>query len=39
MRVVAVPRPDFPPSAEALNVADAVLDSLAQLEAALGELT
>ncbi len=39
MRVVAVPRPDFPPSAEALSVADAVLDSLAELEATLGELT
>jgi HAD superfamily hydrolase (TIGR01509 family) len=39
MRVVAVPRPDFPPSAEALSVAHAVLDSPAQLEAALGEMT
>jgi HAD superfamily hydrolase (TIGR01509 family) len=39
MHVVAVPRRDFPPSAEALSVADAVLDSLAQLEAALGEMT
>ena len=27
MRVVVVPRPDFPPSAEALELADAVLDS------------
>jgi beta-phosphoglucomutase-like phosphatase (HAD superfamily) len=39
MRVVAVPRPDFPPSAQALRVADAVLDSLAELEAAVDELT
>jgi HAD superfamily hydrolase (TIGR01509 family) len=38
MRVIAVPRPNFPPSAEALGLADAVLDSLAELEAALGEL-
>jgi HAD superfamily hydrolase (TIGR01509 family) len=38
MRVVAVPRPDFPPSAQALGVADAVLDSLAELEGALDEL-
>jgi HAD superfamily hydrolase (TIGR01509 family) len=39
MRVVAVPRPDFPPSAEALRVADAVLTSLGELEPALDELT
>jgi HAD superfamily hydrolase (TIGR01509 family) len=31
MRVVAVPRPDFPPSAEALALADWELDSLAGL--------
>ena len=36
MRVIAVPRPDFPPSAEALRLADAVLDSLSELEPALG---
>ena len=36
MRVIAVPRPDFPPPAEALRLADAVLDSLGELEAALG---
>ena len=34
MRVIAVPRPDFPPSAEALRLADAVLDSLSELEPA-----
>lgn len=39
MRVIAVPRPDFPPSAEALRLADAVLDSLGELEPALGELS
>jgi HAD superfamily hydrolase (TIGR01509 family) len=38
MRVVAVPRPDFPPSVEALRLADAVLASLAELEPALDEL-
>jgi HAD superfamily hydrolase (TIGR01509 family) len=38
MRVIAVPRPDFPPSAEALRLADAVLDSLGKLEGALKEL-
>ncbi len=38
MWVVAVPRPDFPPSAQALGIADAVLDSLAELEGALDEL-
>jgi HAD superfamily hydrolase (TIGR01509 family) len=38
MRVVAVPRPDFPPSPEALRVADVVLASLTELEAALGNL-
>jgi HAD superfamily hydrolase (TIGR01509 family) len=38
MRVIAVPRPDFPPSAEELRLADAVLDSLSELEPALGQL-
>jgi HAD superfamily hydrolase (TIGR01509 family) len=38
MVVVAVPRPDFPPSEEALPAADAVLGSLTELEAALNEL-
>jgi HAD superfamily hydrolase (TIGR01509 family) len=38
MRVVAIPRPDFPPSAEALGVADAVIDSLAELEPGLDSL-
>jgi HAD superfamily hydrolase (TIGR01509 family) len=38
MRVVAVPRPDFPPSAQALGIADAVLDSLAELEGAVDQL-
>jgi len=31
MRVIAVPRPDFPPSAEALQLADAVIESLSEL--------
>ena len=35
MRVIAVPRPDFPPSAEALQLADAVIESLGKLEPAL----
>jgi HAD superfamily hydrolase (TIGR01509 family) len=35
MRVIAVPRPDFPPSREALRNVDSVLDSLAELPAAL----
>jgi HAD superfamily hydrolase (TIGR01509 family) len=39
MRVIAVPRPDFPPSAEALELADAVLDSLGELEPALDGLS
>jgi HAD superfamily hydrolase (TIGR01509 family) len=39
MRVVAVPRPDFPPSGEALRAADAVLASLTELEATLDALT
>jgi HAD superfamily hydrolase (TIGR01509 family) len=39
MRVVAVPRPDFPPTEEALRAADAVLGSLTELEAALNRLT
>jgi HAD superfamily hydrolase (TIGR01509 family) len=34
-RVIAVPRPDFPPSDEELARADVVLDSLAQLPPAL----
>ena len=38
MRVVAVPRPDFPPSAEAKAAAVAVISSLAELDAALDEL-
>jgi HAD superfamily hydrolase (TIGR01509 family) len=38
MRVVVIPRPDFPPSAGALRLADAVLASLAELERALDEL-
>ena len=38
MWVIAVPRPDFPPSAEALRLADAALGSLRELEPALGEL-
>ena len=36
MRVIAVPRPDFPPSAEALRLADTMLDSLRELEPVLG---
>jgi HAD superfamily hydrolase (TIGR01509 family) len=39
MRVVAVPRPDFPPSVEALGLADAVLGSLTELEGRLDELS
>ena len=39
MRVIAVPRPDFPPSAEALPLADAVLDSLRELEPMLDRLS
>jgi HAD superfamily hydrolase (TIGR01509 family) len=38
MRVIAVPRPDFPPSREALKLADAELDSLSELERAVNEL-
>ena len=38
MHVIAVPRPDFPPSADALELADAVLDSLGELERAVDEL-
>jgi len=38
MRVIAVPRPDFPPAAGALRLADAVLDTLSELEPALGQL-
>jgi HAD superfamily hydrolase (TIGR01509 family) len=37
MRVIAVPRPDYPPSAQALRLADAELDSLSELGPALGE--
>jgi HAD superfamily hydrolase (TIGR01509 family) len=36
MRVVAIPRPDFPPSPGELRRADAVIDSLADLNNALG---
>ena len=39
MRVIAVPRPDFPPSAEALRLAGAVLSSLSELEPALDGLS
>jgi HAD superfamily hydrolase (TIGR01509 family) len=39
MPVVAVPRPDFPPSSEALLAADSVLPSLGELGAALAELS
>jgi HAD superfamily hydrolase (TIGR01509 family) len=39
MRVIAVPRPDFPPTADALRLADAVLDSLTELEPALRKLS
>jgi HAD superfamily hydrolase (TIGR01509 family) len=35
MRVVAVPRPDFPPSSEARDRADDVVDSLSEVESAL----
>ena len=35
MRVVAVPRPEFPPSDDSLRRADAVLGSLAELLPAL----
>jgi HAD superfamily hydrolase (TIGR01509 family) len=38
MRVVLVPRPDFPPSAEARHRADAVVDSLSEVESALDRL-
>ena len=38
MRVIAVPRPDFPPSGEELARADVVLDSLAQLLPALDRI-
>jgi HAD superfamily hydrolase (TIGR01509 family) len=38
MRVIAVPRPDFPPSPEALRLAEAVLESLRELERAVDEL-
>jgi HAD superfamily hydrolase (TIGR01509 family) len=38
MVVAAVPRPDFPPEADALELADVVLDSLVELPAALGRL-
>ncbi len=39
MRVIAVPRPDFPPSPEALQLADATLDSLSELEPTLDKLS
>ena len=39
MRVVAVPRPDFPPSPDALDGADSVLPSLGELAAALTQLS
>jgi HAD superfamily hydrolase (TIGR01509 family) len=39
MRVIAVPRPEFAPSAEALELADSVLESLGELEPALSELS
>jgi HAD superfamily hydrolase (TIGR01509 family) len=38
MRVVAVPRPDFPPSDKALRAADSVLATLAELPPTLAEL-
>jgi HAD superfamily hydrolase (TIGR01509 family) len=38
MRVVAVPRPDFPPSDEAVRLAEAVLHSLAELGPALDRM-
>jgi HAD superfamily hydrolase (TIGR01509 family) len=38
MVVAAVPRPGFPPEADALELADVVLDSLVELPAALGRL-
>jgi HAD superfamily hydrolase (TIGR01509 family) len=38
MRVVAVPRPELGPSGEALGLADAVVESLAELPAALDRL-
>jgi HAD superfamily hydrolase (TIGR01509 family) len=38
MRVVTIPRPDFPPSDDALGLADAALDSLAELAPALDRL-
>jgi hypothetical protein len=39
MGVIAVPRPDFPPDAESLRLAAAVLNSLSELESALDELS
>jgi beta-phosphoglucomutase-like phosphatase (HAD superfamily) len=38
MLVAVVPRPDFPPAADALECADLVLDSLAELPPALERL-
>jgi HAD superfamily hydrolase (TIGR01509 family) len=38
MLVAAIPRPDFPPAPDALELADVVLDSLAELPPALGRL-
>ena len=37
MRVIAIPNPDYPPSAESLEAADVVLDSLAELTPAVVE--
>jgi beta-phosphoglucomutase-like phosphatase (HAD superfamily) len=38
MRVIAVPRPDFPPTAETLQLADAMIESLSELGPALDGL-
>jgi HAD superfamily hydrolase (TIGR01509 family) len=38
MRVIAIPRPDFPPCGEVLRNADSALDSLAQLPTALDQM-
>jgi HAD superfamily hydrolase (TIGR01509 family) len=39
MRVITVPRPDFPPTEEALQRSDAVLESLADLRSALDAMS
>jgi HAD superfamily hydrolase (TIGR01509 family) len=39
MTVVVVPHPDFPPAADAQELADLVVDSLAELPAVLGRLS